>query len=173
MKVVLITGCSSGFGLLSALAFGRKGYRVYATMRNLSKSEELKAAIDSEKLPITVLQLDVSDDESVKKAVLQVLAKEGRIDVVVNNAGVGCLGSVECLNNELLRSAFETNFFGVFRVIRSVLPAMREQKSGVIVNVSSIDGRIPGKPINWGYAATKHALGVMSDALAGSGAVWY
>ncbi|WP_257347392.1 SDR family oxidoreductase [Pseudalkalibacillus decolorationis] len=166
MNVVLITGCSSGFGLVSALAFARRGDRVYASMRNLSKAGDLKAVIEAERLPITPLQLDVTDDESVKQAVLHVLKSEGRIDVLVNNAGMGCLGPVEFLSDDMLRSVFETNFFGVVRMLRAVLPTMREQNSGVVVNVSSIDGRIPGRPINWAYSSTKHSLGVLSDALA-------
>ncbi|TCP30890.1 NADP-dependent 3-hydroxy acid dehydrogenase YdfG [Scopulibacillus darangshiensis] len=166
MRVALITGCSSGFGLLSALAFARRGNKVYATMRDLSKDGDLQSITNSEQLPIIILKLDVTDDHSVKQAVSKVLDKEGRIDVLVNNAGMGCLGSVEFLSDTMLRTAFETNFFGVIRMLRAVLPAMRAQGSGTIVNVSSIDGRIPGKPINWGYAASKHSLGVLSDALA-------
>ncbi len=135
-------------------------------MRNLSKAGDLKAVIEAERLPITPLQLDVTDDESVKQAVLHVLKSEGRIDVLVNNAGMGCLGPVEFLSDDMLRSVFETNFFGVVRMLRAVLPTMREQNSGVVVNVSSIDGRIPGRPINWAYSSTKHSLGVLSDALA-------
>ncbi|MGY4691477.1 SDR family oxidoreductase [Salibacterium sp. K-3] len=166
MQVVLITGCSSGFGYLSALTFGRKGYQVYATMRNVTKSQELVEEAESEKLAVSVLSMDVSDETSVHQAVSKVLQKEKKIDILVNNAGVGCLGPVECLDLNLLNYAFETNFYGPLRTTRAVLPTMRNQKSGVIVNVASIDGRIPGRPINWGYAATKHALGIMSDALA-------
>ena len=166
MRVVLLTGCSSGIGLHAALAFARQGDRVYATMRSPSKSGALTAAAAAEGLSVMVSELDVTKDDSVRKAVGQVLEAEGRIDVLVNNAGITHFGSVELLPEELMRAIFETNLFGAVRMIRAVLPTMRAQGSGSIVNVSSLAGRLPTLPVHGFYAASKHGLSVLSDALA-------
>ena len=167
MAVVVITGCSSGFGLAPSLAFARRGDKVYATMRDLGKSAALDAATAAERLDVERLALDVTDDQSVHHAVEAVLAAEGRIDVLVNNAGVEHWGAVECLPDHLVRAIMETNLFGMVRTIRAVLPAMRAQTSGVIVNMGSAAGRVPGLPANWAYAASKHAVGSLSDSLSG------
>jgi NAD(P)-dependent dehydrogenase (short-subunit alcohol dehydrogenase family) len=166
MAVVVITGCSSGFGLATALAFARRHDRVWATMRNLDDSGDCSGAAEAEHLEIEMLALDVTDDASVKSAVGHVLEAEGRIDVVVNNAGVAHMGAVETLGVEDARNVFETNVFGQVRMIQAVLPGMRERGEGVIVNVSSVGGRLPGVPANWAYAASKHAVGSLSDSLA-------
>jgi NAD(P)-dependent dehydrogenase (short-subunit alcohol dehydrogenase family) len=166
MSVVLITGCSSGFGLATALAFARRGDRVYATMRDLERGGDLAAAAEAEGLEIERLRLDVTDGGSVAAAVGQAVERDGRIDVLVNNAGIGHLGAVEDLPDPLAREVFETNLFGPVRLIRAVLPGMRERGEGVVVNVSSVAGRLPGAPVNWAYAASKHALGALSDSLA-------
>jgi NAD(P)-dependent dehydrogenase (short-subunit alcohol dehydrogenase family) len=166
MAVVVITGCSSGLGLATALAFARRGDRVWATMRNLADSGDLLAAAEAEHLEIATLALDVTDDASVRAAVAHVLQAEGRTDVLVNNAGVSHMGAVEALGVEDARNVFETNLFGQVRLIQAVLPGMRERGGGVIVNVSSIAGRLPGTPANWAYAASKHAVGSLSDSLA-------
>ena len=165
-NVVVITGSSSGLGLLSALAFARQGDRVYATMRDPTKSDELRENTRHEGLNVTVSKLDVTVAASVVESVDRVLDAEGRIDVLVNNAGVLTLSPLEVLTDEVLRSTFETNFFGAVRMIRAVLPTMRAHRSGVIINVSSLSGRLPGGPIYWPYAASKHALSTMSDGLA-------
>jgi NAD(P)-dependent dehydrogenase (short-subunit alcohol dehydrogenase family) len=167
MSVVVITGCSSGFGLETALAFARRGDQVYATMRNLAKSEVLRAAAASSDLALKILALDVTDDTSVAAAVQEVLAAAGTIDVLVNNAGVEHWGALEFLPDALVRSIFETNVLGAVRMLRAVLPAMRAQGSGVIVNVASAAGRVPGLPANWAYSASKHALCSLADSLAG------
>jgi len=167
VAVVVITGCSSGFGLATSLAFARRGDRVYATMRNLAKSDALRAAAAEEGLDIPIAELDVTDDTSVRNAVAEILAAEGRIDVLVNNAGVEHWGAVECLADDLARSIFETNLFGAVRMIRAVLPAMRTQQSGVIVNMASAAGRVPGLPVNWAYSASKHAVCSLTDSLSG------
>jgi NAD(P)-dependent dehydrogenase (short-subunit alcohol dehydrogenase family) len=166
VAVVVITGCSSGFGLATSLAFARRGERVYATMRDLGKAHDLRAAADAEGLHIEVLALDVTNDGMVQRAVDHVLATEGRIDVLVNNAGIAHWGSVESMPDDLARATFETNVLGAVRMARAVLPGMRAQGSGVIVNVSSVAGRLPGIPSAWAYSASKHALGALSDALA-------
>jgi NAD(P)-dependent dehydrogenase (short-subunit alcohol dehydrogenase family) len=166
-NVVIITGSSSGIGLLSALTFARQGDRVYATMRDRSRGDALASAAEAEGLAINSAELDVTDDTSVERAVGHVLAAEGRIDVLVNNAGVQHFGSVELLPDELMRSTFETNLFGAVRMIRAVVPGMRARGSGAIINVSSLAGRERfGMPICWSYYASKHSLSALSDSLA-------
>ena len=164
MAVVLITGCSSGFGLLAALQFARKGDQVYATMRNPAKAGELEKAKSEEKLAIEVLQLDVTDEASVTSAVRQVIDAAGRIAVLVNNAGIGAHGPVEETDDDEAKEIFETNFFGALRTIRAVLPQMREQKAGTIVNVSSLAGRV-SPPFDGIYSASKFALEAATEAL--------
>lgn len=158
MAVVLITGCSSGFGLAAALGFSAQGDDVIATMRDPSKaSGELLGAA-------SVAQLDVTDAAGRRAAVAQVLADFGRIDVLVNNAGISSLGPAEELPDEIIRSQFETNFFGPFALIKEVLPSMREAGSGRIVNVTSI-GALLSSGFYSAYCATKHALDAMSLGL--------
>ncbi|MCH8161946.1 MAG: SDR family oxidoreductase [Chloroflexi bacterium] len=164
MATILITGCSSGFGKLAALQFARKGDTVYASMRNTSKGKELEEARDSEDLKIELLQLDVTDEASVKAAVAKVIAEAGQIDVLVNNAGIGAHGPIEETDDDEAKEIFETNFFGALRTIRTVLPHMREKKAGTIVNVSSLAGRV-GPPFDGIYAASKFALEAASEAL--------
>lgn len=166
MGVVVITGCSSGLGPLMALEFARRGHRVYATMRGSDRGQELIGMARAEGLTVRVLELDVTDDVSVQQAIDHVLDAEGRLDVLVNNAGLLHFGSVELLPDELMRSTFDTNVFGAVRMLRAVLPAMRARRSGVVVNISSVAGRVPAVPIVWSYMASKHALSALSDALA-------
>ena len=166
MAVVVITGCSSGFGLATALAFARRGDRVYATMRDPETSPDLLGAAAAEGLRLEVRALDVTDPASATEAVGGVLEADGRIDVLVNNAGIARMGAVEALGIDDARSVFETNLFGPVRLIQAVLPGMRERGEGVVVNVSSMAGRLPGSPANWAYSASKHALGSLSDSLA-------
>ena len=164
MATVLITGCSSGFGKLAALHFARKGDTVYASMRNTSKGKELEEARDAENLKIELLELDVTDDASVSAAISKVIGEAGQIDVLVNNAGIGAHGPIEETDDDEAKEIFETNFFGVLRVIRAALPHMREKKAGTIANVSSLAGRV-GPPFDGIYAASKFALEAMSEAL--------
>ena len=166
MAVVLITGCSSGIGLSTAVEFARRGDQVFATMRNLGKAGPLRAAASAAAVELEIVELDVSDDDSVHRGVARVLAAAGPIDVLVNNAGVGHYGTVELMPWDWLRETFETNFFGTVRMIRAVLPSMRERASGTIVNVSSANGRMRGLGFTGMYGASKHALGTMSEALA-------
>jgi NAD(P)-dependent dehydrogenase (short-subunit alcohol dehydrogenase family) len=163
MSNVLITGCSSGFGLHTALEFARKGDRVFASLRNLSKSGPLERARREEGLSIEVLRLDVLDAESVEAAVKQVEAA-GPIDVLVNNAGMEVRGPIEETDDDEARLQLDTNVLGTLRVIRAVLPAMRARRSGTIVNVSSIAGLV-ARPFGGLYAASKHALEAISEAL--------
>ncbi|MGC2575935.1 MAG: SDR family oxidoreductase [Candidatus Nitrosopolaris sp.] len=142
----------------------RAGFYTYATMRNLDKSSKITDIAQEDNLPLDVLRLDVTDDKSVKDAINIIAGKQRRIDVVVNNAGYGSTGAVEDFSIDEMKAQFETNFFGVIRVIQSVLPLMREQRSGIIVNISSICGRI-AFPFSTSYASTKFALEALSEAL--------
>jgi len=165
MSVVLITGCSSGFGLLSALEFARQGHQTFASMRNIAKADRLRKMAESESLAGEVVELDVMTDAAVHRAVSSVEDAAGRIDIVVNNAGIGRYGTVELILEEHMRETFETNFFGAVRVMRSVLPHMRAQRSGCIVNVTSVAGVLPGIPGTSMYSASKHALSAVTEAL--------
>jgi NAD(P)-dependent dehydrogenase (short-subunit alcohol dehydrogenase family) len=164
MATVLITGCSSGFGLLAALQFARKGDRVFASMRDLARSADLDRAAEAEGLSIEKVRLDVTDEASVREAVQQVVAAAGRIDVLVNNAGIGHHGPLEETDDDEAREIFDTNFFGAMNVVRQVAPLMRRQGSGTIVNVSSLAGRVP-PPFGGVYSASKFALEAASEAL--------
>ena len=164
MAVVLITGCSSGFGLLSALQFARKGDRVFASMRDTKKGAALEEAAKKENLPLEVIQLDVTDEKSVANAVRQVIDKAGRIDVLVNNAGIGAHGPIEETDDSEAREIFDTNYFGVLNTIRHVAPKMREQRAGTIANVSSLAGRVPS-PFGGIYSSSKFALEAATESL--------
>jgi len=166
MAVVLITGTSTGIGLATALQFARSGNKVYATMRNPETgSAALKAAAAAEKLKLNIMQLDVTDPASVERAVDNILVEAGRIDVLVNNAGLGPLSVIERTTDAGAHELFETNFFGPLRLMRAVLPGMREQGSGTIVNVSSVAGKVAAMGSGL-YAASKHALEAISESVA-------
>ena len=170
-QIALITGSNSGIGLATSLYLARRGFTVWATMRNVEKAGELRKAIETEKLPIEIARLDVCDDESVQSAVAQVLQKSGRIDVVVNNAGYGLRGAVEEVSLDEWKRQFETNFFGVIRVTQAVLPQMRAQRSGAIVNISSVLGRL-AIPFSGPYTASKFALEGLTETLRYELAPW-
>ena len=156
-KVVLITGCSSGFGLRIAARLASLDYYVIATMRNLSKQNDLVGEAVLRGGEIDVLRLDVSDINSIKDVVRHIKEKYGRLDVLVNNAGYGIGGFFEDLTQEEIREQIETNFFGVQNVTREAIPLMREQKRGTIVNISSISG-LYALPCFGAYNASKWAL---------------
>lgn len=163
MSNVLVTGCSSGIGFATALELGGAGHLVLATMRNLERAPELEETAANEKMRIKVLPLDVDSDESVS-ACFKAIAEP--IDVLVNNAGIEIHGSVEELPMSSMIAVMNTNCFGAVRCIKAVLPQMRERRSGCIVNVSSISGRIAHSPLS-AYCASKFALEAFSEALAG------
>ena len=166
MASVLITGTSKGIGLEAALAFGRAGHKVHATMRNPSQYPELVEKSAREKLQITVSKMDVDSDQSVSHAIAAVHEDHGPIDVLVNNAGVERAGSVEELPLDDFRAVMETNYFGAIRCIKALVPSMRQRRSGCIINVTSIGGRITSAPLT-AYNASKWALEALSEALAG------
>jgi NAD(P)-dependent dehydrogenase (short-subunit alcohol dehydrogenase family) len=165
MASVLITGTSKGIGLEAALAFGRAGHKVHATMRKPSQSPALAEIAAREKLPITVSTMDVDSDESVRDGIAAIHKDQGPIDVLVNNAGVERAGSVEELPLADFRAVMETNYFGAIRCIQAVVPHMRKRKSGCIINVTSVAGRITNPPLS-PYVASKWALEALSEALA-------
>jgi short-subunit dehydrogenase len=157
-KIALVTGCSTGIGHITSLTLARNGFYTYATMRNLEKSSNIKEISSKESLPVKVLQLDVTNDESTKNAMEVLKAEKNRIDVLVNNAGYGLIGSIEEISIKELKEQFETNLFGMVRVTQQVLPIMRMQKEGGrIINVSSIGG-IVGYPLTAAYSSTKFAV---------------
>ncbi len=166
MTSAFITGSSKGIGLETALAFARKGYQVYATMRNPGRDTELAQRAAAEKLAIEISAMDVDSDQSVK-ACLGALAAAGRqIDVLVNNAGIEKSGSIEELPLADFKATMETNYFGAIRCIQAVVKQMRERNSGCIINVSSVAGRLSCAPLS-PYCASKWALEAMTEGLAG------
>ncbi len=164
-KVSIVTGSSSGIGFETSLLLARKGFYTYATMRNLNKSLKIKEIAEKENLPLEVLKLDVTDDKSVKDAIKQITDESSKIDVLVNNAGYGVMGAVEDLSLDDFKSQFETNFFGVIRVTKEVIPIMRKQGNGNIINISSVGGKI-GLPLNSAYISSKFALEGLSESMA-------
>jgi NAD(P)-dependent dehydrogenase (short-subunit alcohol dehydrogenase family) len=163
-KVAVVTGSSSGIGYETSLALAREGFLTYATMRSLEKGSGIKSVSDKENLPLKLMQLDVTDDASVSKAVQSIVSDSGRIDVIVNNAGYGLVGAFEDLSLDEIKQQYETNFFGVVRVTQAVLPIMRKQKSGKIINMSSGAGRF-GYPGGSAYVSTKFAMEGLSESL--------
>ncbi len=167
-QVVLITGSSTGFGRLFANTLARKGHTVFATMRdpggrNAKNASEIRVLAEKDSLPIYVLELDVTDDASVERAVDAVLAQAGRIDVAINNAGYYVSGLAEATTTEQAQRLMDTNFLGPVRVNRSLLPHMRRQRSGVLMHISSGAGRVV-LPSGGFYCASKFALEALAEA---------
>lgn len=163
-KVAIVTGSSSGIGFETALALARDGYLTYATMRDVRKGDRILEAAKKEGLKIEVLGLDVDSDGTVKDAINGIVKDRKRIDVLVNNAGYFLVGCLEDLAISEIKAQFETNFFGTVRTIQHVLPTMRAQRSGIIVNISSVAGRI-GFPVTPAYISTKFALEGLSESM--------
>ncbi len=158
MKIALITGASAGIGRETAKLFSANGIKVYAAARRMEKLEELKSE------NITPIYLDITEDDSVQSCVAEIIEKEGKIDILVNNAGYGSYGSLEEVPISEAKRQFEVNVFGLARITQIVLPTMRKARSGKIVNISSMAGKI-SMPLGSWYHGTKHALEAMSDAL--------
>ena len=163
--VAVVTGSSSGIGFEIALMLAKNGFQTYATMRNLAKSENIKSIASKENLPIHIERLDVTDNKSVTNAIQAIVSKADRIDVLVNNAGYALTGAFEDLAIEEIKAQYETNLFGLIRTTQAVLPIMRKQKSGTIVNISSGAGRF-GYPGGSAYVSTKFAVEGLSESMA-------
>ncbi|HEX5979008.1 MAG TPA: SDR family oxidoreductase [Nitrososphaeraceae archaeon] len=163
-NVAVVTGSSTGIGYETSLILARNGFLTYATMRNLNKGENMKSVVTKENLPIQIKQLDVTDDESVTNAIQTISSEAGRIDVLVNNAGYGLNGAFEDLAMDEIKAQYETNVFGLIRTTQAVLPIMRRQKSGTIVNISSGAGRF-GFPSGSAYVSTKFAVEGLSESM--------
>ena len=170
-KIILITGCSSGFGMISAARLSSLGNTVYASMRDVSKSDDLKLELERRDTSCHIIELDVCDDVSIKNTINMISEQEGKLDILINNAGYGIGGFFEDLSEQEIRDQFETNFFGVQKVTRNVLPLMRKTAmksnhlfSTKIINVSSAQGRsaLPGLGA---YGASKFALEGFSEGL--------
>jgi NAD(P)-dependent dehydrogenase (short-subunit alcohol dehydrogenase family) len=163
--VAVVTGSSSGIGFETSLLLAKNGFFTYATMRNLDNSNKFINLKQNEKLSLEVLRLDVTDDKSVKEAIEKIIYERGTIDVLVNNAGYALVGPLEELSIQEFKEQFETNVFGVVRVIKEILPIMRNQRHGIIVNISSVAGRI-GFPLTSAYVSSKFALEGLSESMA-------
>ena len=163
-KVALVTGSSSGIGFETSLALARNGFYTFATMRDVSKGDKLMEITKKENLTLEIIELDVDKEGSIENAVQNIMEKKQRIDLLVNNAGWGLWGSVEDVSVDEFKTQFETNFFAIIRMIQEVLPIMRKQNSGNIVNISSVAGRI-GFPISPAYISSKFALEGLSESL--------
>lgn len=157
-QIALVTGASSGIGKATAELLAANGYYVFAMARRMERLEQMRCE------QIEPIRLDVTDAEGIRMAVEHVIATKGRIDVLVNNAGYGQLGAIECVSMEAAHQQFEVNVFGYARFMQAVLPHMRQQKSGRIINITSILGRVPIPGFGW-YAASKHAVEALSETL--------
>ena len=163
-KVAVVTGSSSGIGYETSLSLAREGYFTYATMRDLTKADEIKKIAENENLPLKVIELDVDNEESVENAIKSIIDEKQRIDVLVNNAGWGIWGTAEDVAIYEFRERGETIFFSVVRMIQKVAPVMRKQGTGNIVNISSVAGRI-GFPVSTAYISSKFAIEGLSESL--------
>jgi short-subunit dehydrogenase len=163
-KTALVTGCSSGIGYSTCLLLARNNFKVYGTVRNLSKSKKIQEVIDKEKIPLKIILLDVNDSESIHNAIRDILYDSRKIDVLINNAGYGMFGPIEDITTEDVKLQFETNFFGVIRLIKEIVPIMRKQGNGTIVNISSMVGRF-GVPLNAAYVSSKFAIEGLSESI--------
>lgn len=167
-EIAVVTGSSTGIGFETSLALARNGFHTYATMRKLEggegSSKHITDIAKNENLSLQVIQLDVDNDNSVFDAINRILRENNRIDVVVNNAGYALVGALEETSMEEIKAQFETNFFGAVRVMHAVIPAMRENRHGRIVNITSMGGRI-AIPLDSIYHATKFALEGLSESV--------
>ncbi len=165
---ILITGASSGFGKLTAVSLIEKGYKVWASMRNLAdvnrtKAEEIKSETQGQTGTLEVLEMDVTQTESVQKAIDRIKSTDGKLDVIVNNAGVGSMALLEDFDEEMLKNLFDVNVNGVFRVTKAALPMMKNQKDGLVINISSGLGRVCLPTFTY-YNASKWALEALSQS---------
>lgn len=163
-RTVLVTGCSSGIGLATCHVLSRNNFMTYGTVRNLSKAKKIQDLINRENLSLKILRLDVNDNQSIKLAIKKILNDTGRIDVLINNAGYGMFGPIEEITIQEIKKQFETNFFGAIRLIKAIVPIMRKQGNGTIVNISSMVGRF-AVPLNSAYVSSKFAVEGLSESI--------
>ena len=163
-RTVLVTGCSSGIGLATCHVLSRNNFMTYGTVRNLSKAKKIQDLMNRENLSLKILRLDVNDNQSIKLAVKKILTDTGSIDVLINNAGYGMFGPVEEITTQEVKKQFETNFFGTIRLIKAIVPIMRKQGNGTIVNISSMVGRF-AVPLNSAYVSSKFAVEGLSESI--------
>jgi len=163
-NIAVVTGSSTGIGFETSLLLARNGFYTYATMRDKRKSDIIEKIANKENLSLEVLSLDVNDDYSVRNAIHKILDGKKKIDILVNNAGYGLFGALEHISIEEAKNQFETNLFGAIRTIKEVLPSMREQKNGIIINISSMSG-IVGIPATSVYVSTKFALEGLTESI--------
>ena len=163
-SIAVVTGSSSGIGLETSLLLAKNGFYTYATMRDTFKSDNIEKIANKENLPLEVLSMDIDNDISVRNAIHKILDEKKKIDILVNNAGYGLFGALEDIAIEEIKKQFETNLFGAIRTIKEVLPTMREQKNGIIINVTSIAG-VVGIPAECIYVSTKFALEGLSESI--------
>lgn len=165
MNTVLITGTSSGIGLHTAILLAKNNFKVYATMRDTSKKELLQREAEAEGVNLQIMRLDVQVESSIKKCVDEIIEKEKSLDILINNAGSGFLRTMEQASMKEIANVMDVNFYGPIRCIRAVLPQMRKQENGRIINISSVGGLV-GQPINEIYCAAKFALEGFTESIA-------
>jgi short-subunit dehydrogenase len=163
-KTAVVTGSSSGIGFETSFLLAKNGFHTYATARNADKAKTLRDVSDKDKLPIQVMEMDVDSDKSVADAIHKIMKESKRIDVLVNNAGYGQEGALEELSMDEIKAQFETNLFGAIRVMKALLPIMRKQGGGTIINISSVLGRV-AFPLFSAYHGTKFALEGVSESM--------
>jgi short-subunit dehydrogenase len=163
-SIAVVTGTSTGIGFETSLLLARNGFYTYATMRDTLKSDKIEKIANKENLPLEVLSMDVDNNDSVRNAIEKIIDEKQKIDILVNNAGYGLFGALEDISIEEIKKQFETNLFGAIRTIKEVLPTMREQKNGIIVNITSIAG-VVGIPAECIYVSTKFALEGLSESI--------
>jgi short-subunit dehydrogenase len=163
-NIAVVSGSSTGIGFETSLLLARNGFYTYATMRDTHKSDNIAKIANNENLPLKVLSMDVDNDESVRNTIQRILDEKEKVDILVNNAGYGLFGALEDMSLNEIKRQFETNLFGPMRTIKEILPTMRKQKNGIIINVTSIAG-IVGIPAECVYVSSKFALEGLSESI--------
>ena len=163
-NIAVVTGSSTGIGFETSLLLARNGFYTYATMRDTHKSDNIEKIANNENLPLKVLSMDVDNDDSVRNAIQKILEEKEKINILINNAGYGLFGALEDMFLDEIKRQFDTNLFGAIRTIKEVLPSMRKQKNGIIINVTSIAG-VVGIPAECAYVSSKFALEGLSESI--------
>jgi len=163
-NIAVVTGSSTGIGFETSLLLARHGFYTYATMRDTHKSNNIAKIANDENLPLKVLSMDVDNNDSVRNTIQRILDEKEKVDILVNNAGYGLFGALEDMSLNEIKRQFETNLFGAMRTIKEILPTMRKQKNGIIINVTSIAG-VVGIPAECAYVSSKFALEGLSESI--------